>query len=256
MNLLLPKGAEITRDTPPGHFNAIFLNDVNPLDTKELADAIKQANEQKAFVFWNHQGWKGPEKGQWLDIHTTLYDNKWLHGMEVCNGDTYYPDAHAWCLQRNLTMLGDSDIHEPERKEESAPGDHRTMTLVFAKDRTLEGVKEALTERRTAVWFQDQVIGRQELLEPLFRECVRVARPHLRSKNALWVEIRNVSDVNIVLQQSGSPGPSELKLPAGAVSLVKIDVDASTEPAVLSYTAANFLIAPNQGLPVTLPIAK
>ncbi|MCL4195381.1 MAG: hypothetical protein KJZ87_26825, partial [Thermoguttaceae bacterium] len=27
-NLLFPTGAEITRDTPPGHFNAIFLEDV------------------------------------------------------------------------------------------------------------------------------------------------------------------------------------------------------------------------------------
>ena len=27
------QGAEITRDTPPGHFNALFLKDANPLDT-------------------------------------------------------------------------------------------------------------------------------------------------------------------------------------------------------------------------------
>ena len=38
--LLFPRGAEITRDTPPGHFNAIFLTDVNPLDTEELLDAV------------------------------------------------------------------------------------------------------------------------------------------------------------------------------------------------------------------------
>ena len=34
---MLVRGTEITRDTPPGHFNAIFLQDVDPLDTKELA---------------------------------------------------------------------------------------------------------------------------------------------------------------------------------------------------------------------------
>jgi hypothetical protein len=39
--LLLIRGAEITRDTPPGHFNAIFLNDVNPLDTPDLVEAIR-----------------------------------------------------------------------------------------------------------------------------------------------------------------------------------------------------------------------
>ena len=70
-NLLLAKAAEITRDTPPGHFNAIFLKDVNPLDTPDFLEAIKRANEQGAFVFWNHQGWQGEEKGRWLDVHTT-----------------------------------------------------------------------------------------------------------------------------------------------------------------------------------------
>jgi hypothetical protein len=63
-NLLFPLAAEITRDTPPGHFNAIFLKDVNPLDTKDFLACIEQANKQKAFVFWNHQGWKGEEKGK------------------------------------------------------------------------------------------------------------------------------------------------------------------------------------------------
>ena len=76
--LLLARGAEITRDTPPGHFNVIFLNDINPLDTKDFLEVIKQANKQGAFVFWNHQEWKGPEKGRWLDVHTTMYENKWL----------------------------------------------------------------------------------------------------------------------------------------------------------------------------------
>ena len=39
-NVLLVKGAEITRDTPPGHFNALFLSDINPLDTDEFLGAI------------------------------------------------------------------------------------------------------------------------------------------------------------------------------------------------------------------------
>ena len=34
------------------------------------------ANGEGAFVFWNHQGWKGPEKGRWLHVHTTMYENK------------------------------------------------------------------------------------------------------------------------------------------------------------------------------------
>jgi hypothetical protein len=254
MNLLLPRGAEITRDTPPGHFNAIFLSDVNPLDTEDLVEAIKRANQQGAFVFWNHQGWKGEEAGRWLEIHTTLYDNKLLHGMEVCNGDEYYPNAHRWCLEKNLTMLGNSDIHQPDLRKQSLPDDHRTLTLVFAKERTLPALKEALVEHRTAVWFKDQLIGRQEWLEPLLAQCVRVGKPHLRSKNAVWVEVRNLCDLDIKLQRTGKLGPAQVTLPARGTIVAKINVKTPQEPVELSYTATNLLIAPGKGLPVTVKI--
>ena len=255
-NLLFPRGTEITRDTPPGHFNAIFLNDVNPLDTADFLEVIRQANEQGAFVFWNHQGWKGPEAGRWLEVHTRMYDNGWLHGMEVCNGDSYYPDAHKWCLEKGLTMLGTSDIHQPDLREKTTPEDHRTLTLVFVKERTLEGLKESLVEGRTAVWYQGQLIGKREWLEPLFAECVCVARPHLRTDKAAWVQIRNACDLEINLECTGNVGPVELALPARSVSLVKIAAPRATGPLELSYTATNFLIAPEEGLPVSLRIAE
>jgi len=171
-NLLIARGAEITRDTPPGHFNAIFLQDANPLATTELVDAIRIANKQGAFVTWNHQGWKGAERGAWRDIHTTLLDNHWLHAMEVCNGESYYPDAHRWCLEKGLTMIGASDIHEPDLRRQSSPSDHRTLTLVFARERTLPAIQEALREGRTVVWFNDQLIGEPRWLTPLFAGSV------------------------------------------------------------------------------------
>lgn len=253
-NLLVPRATEITRDTPPGHFNALFLNDVQPLETDDFVEAVKQANQQEAFVFWNHQAWKGPEKGKWLEVHTQLYDNKWLHGMEVCNGETYYPDAHKWCLEKGLTMMGNSDIHQPDLRTKSTTDDHRTMTLVFAKERTLASLKEALMAGRTAVWYNDQLIGKKEWLGPLFDECVQVAPPHVRSKNSVLVEIRNGCDIDIQLERTGQQGPQELTLPARTVSLVKVSTKQPAEPIQLTYTAVNFLVAPNQGLPVTLRI--
>ena len=42
---------------PPGHFNAIFLNDSNPLEQKAYKDAFNEAKKQGAFIFWNHPGW-------------------------------------------------------------------------------------------------------------------------------------------------------------------------------------------------------
>ncbi|MBN1845637.1 MAG: hypothetical protein JW810_08145 [Sedimentisphaerales bacterium] len=253
-DLLCIRGAEITRDTPPGHFNAIFLHDVEPLDTEDFLECVKQANEQKAFVFWNHHAWKGEEKGKWLDVHTTMYDNKWLHGMEVCNGSTYYPSAHAWCLEKNLTLFGNSDIHDPDLRLQSTPQDHRTLTLVFAKERTLEAVQEALRAGRTAVWFDDQLIGRADYLEPLFHACLEVHAGHHRYKNTVYCTMTNRSDVDLNLRRQGRQGPQTISLPAGTTGLVKFTAPADVESVTLSYEVTNYLIAPNQSLPVQLTI--
>ena len=253
-NLLMPKAAEITRDTPPGHFNALFLNDVEPLDTPDFMEALKQANQQNAFVFWNHQAWKGAERGKWMDVHTQLYDKKWLHGMEICNGKTYYPDAHKWCLEKGLTMIATSDIHGPDQNKVSSAEEHRTMTLVFAKERTLDSLKAALVEGRTAVWYMDQIIGEREIVEPLFGECVRVAKPHLRAGKTVWVAVKNVCELDIRLERTGDIGPAELLLPARTTYLLRVSTNRPTEPVELAYTATNVLIGPDERLPVTLRI--
>jgi hypothetical protein len=251
--MMLVRGAEITRDTPPGHFNAIFLDDVEPLDTPELLDAIKAANDQGAFVFWNHQAWKGEEKGKWLDVHTTMYDNQWLHGMEVCNGDGYHPSAHKWCLEKNLTMLGSSDIHDADPRQKSTHDDHRTLTLALVKDRTPDGLKAALRERRTLVWFQDQLIGREEWLRPMFEASLTTTINH-RTKTVVWLELRNACDADMRLQRTGKVGPTEIVVPARAIALVRVTVADSSKPHELHYTVANWLVAPAKGLPVKLTL--
>lgn len=254
-NILLIKGAEITRNTPPGHFNAIFLNDIKPLETEDFNDVMKIANQQRAFVFWNHPGWKPETKG-WFDIHTKWYENKWFHGIEVANGDTYYPEAHEWCLQKNLTMLGNSDIHSPAADAGISQGQHRTMTLVFAKERTIEALKEALASGRTAVWYKNQLIGREEFLDAIFRASVHVAKPHHRQEENLWVEIRNSSDVDIEMERIGTQGPSRIVLAANATTMLKAKVDNEAGQLKLSYIARNLLIDRDKGLAVAVTIEQ
>jgi hypothetical protein len=253
-NMLVPRGAEITKDTPPGHFNAIFLKDVAPLANDDVLAAVKAANEQGGFVFWNHHAWKGEELGAWQDVHTVMVDNKWLHGMEVCNGESYYPSAHAWCLEKNLTMLGTSDIHGPDMTERTTADRHRTMTLVFATERTLDALRDALVNGRTAVWYKNQLIGREQWLTPLFQQCVRVSSPHLRSKDTVWVRLHNDCEMDIELARSGAIGPEALTLPARSTSLVRIGTSGISGPLALSYVATNFRIAADKGLPVTITV--
>ena len=260
-NMLLIRAAEITRDTPPGHFNALFLKDVKPLDTPEFLDAIKQANDQDAFVFWNHQGWKGEVKGEWQEVHQTMFDKKWFQGMEIANGDEYYPSAHKWCLEKNLTMLGNTDIHEPDLRKESSSRDHRTMTLVLAKERTLDGIKKALLAGRTIVWFGEQLIGREELLRPFFNACVTVGKPTVRSKTSLFVEVRNNCQADICLESTdrlaaGQLPPRPIVLPANSIVLLRAPVTDPAKPVRMEYTAKNFLIGPGKPMTVTLEVPQ
>jgi hypothetical protein len=128
------------------------------------------------------------------------------------------------------------------------------MNLVFVKERTLPALRESLLERRTVVWYKDQLIGREEWLKPLFDQCVSVAPPHLRNDKFTCVRISNAGAADIHLTRSGDAGPARLDLPAGSTIMVRIDVPAATPSVELHYTATNFLIAPSVGLPVVLRV--
>ena len=54
-------------------------------------------------------------------------------------------------------------------------GQHRPVTLIFAKERTLAGLREALDHRRTAVVAEETVYGDELSLRPLFAAMVTVS---------------------------------------------------------------------------------
>ncbi|MFH1737971.1 MAG: Sb-PDE family phosphodiesterase [bacterium] len=251
-NILLVKGAEITRETPPGHFNAIFVEDIKELDTELLEDSVRAANKQGAFVFWNHPGWKGPELGRWGEVQTTLYQNTWMRGIEICNGDVYYPEAHQWAMDKNLTMVGNSDIHDPAPESQITPAGHRTITLVFATEKTIPALKEALNAGRTTVWCENRLIGRQEYLKAIFNASFQIGPPDRTEKNTFTYRIRNDSDVSYELKRAGENGPSHIELPANTVIQMQVEVDTETERLQLDYYVDNLWIAPEKSLPVTL----
>jgi hypothetical protein len=252
--ILLVKAAEITRDTPPGHFNALFIEDAVPLDTKELLEAMAAADKQGAFIWWNHPDWIPDRKG-WFDIHTTLYEKKYLRGIEVVNGRSYYPTVQEWALSKNLTFLGNSDIHQPAGSESLPAGGHRPMTLVFVKEKNIPAVKEALIAGRTAVWFENKIIARKEYAEALFKAAVRVTDVEREGNKAVRFTVRNDSDLPIELARTGKLGPKELSLPANTSTRVRVGVSGEEKQIELPYTASNFLIAPEKGMPVNLVVA-
>jgi len=250
--ILLIKGAEITRDTPPGHFNALFLDDVNPLDTKDLLDCMAAADKQGAFIWWNHPDWQ-PDHIGWFDIHPTLYEKKYMRGIEVVNGDTYSASVHQWALDKNLTFMANSDIHSPSPVETSTAQEHRPMTLVFAREKTIPAIKEALEAGRTAVWFEDKIIGRREYVDALFKAAIRITGIERAGKTVRFT-VCNDSALPMELQREGKVGPSQVSLPPESSLRVRINVNSVESPVGLSYVVKNFLIAPETGLPVSYAI--
>jgi hypothetical protein len=261
--IVLIRGAEITRDTPPGHFNAVFLQQANDLaflpqvakeDMEGLLKAFEIAVQQGAFVFWNHPGWKGPELGKWGPVQEELLKRGWLHGIEICNGETYYREAHEYALEKNLTLIGTSDIHGPDLERRTTPTAHRTLTLVFPETRTPEAIRKALLEGKTLVWYQDMLIGREPILGQYFGQCLKVRPPHLRTQNRVFTVFENNSAVDIKLERSGKIGPASLTIPAGARVLVAVGTSQPKQPLTLEYVVTNWWIAPDTGLPVKIQL--
>lgn len=260
--ILLIRGAEISPTTPPGHHNAIFLADANALKAEDFYVKIDRAASQNAFLFWNHPGWQGAERGKWGEAQDRLLKEKKLHGIEVCNGATYYVDAHRYAMEHNLTVIGNSDMHDPSPFWERTPEDHRTMTLVFAKDRSIEAIREALLAGRTLAWSGNQLIGKEPHLRAMFDACVKVGRVRPGARNNLWAEVTNLSELDIELVKPGTDISDPRKkrdatvmLSAGATTLVNLPVPAGHAGLVeVPYTAMNFLAGPDEPLMVKLAI--
>jgi len=266
VNLIFIKGSEITRGEPPGHLNAIFLKDSNPLDTKDYRDAVKLAVEQGAFVFWNHPGWKQPNlKAVFYKEQNELYKKGWLHGMEVVNGDEYYPEVHKWCLEKNLTMMGNSDIHNPINFNYNFQnGNHRPMTLVLAKEKSENAIKEALFAHRTVVWDENVLIGEEKYLSPLFNESIEIKNPNItiRGKGRSYIQIYNKSDVSFELIAEGES--KDITFPKNvtlyADKTVLLGISGKSEKMVgkkgvqIPYQVQNLWIAPKKGLSIKLNI--
>ncbi len=220
-NILLIKGTEITRNTPPGHFNALFTGDlsgyIEDRETNERdKEAVMKARGQDAFIFWNHPGWQVNRiegSYEWLDFVNDLTKEGALHGIEVINGFGLHKKALDWCMDNNLTVLGTSDIHNLVAHDYNLGGHiHRSMTLVFAKERSEASVREALEAGRTVAWASKYIAGKEEHVRNLFNACVKTSPKFLSKTNRNYYEIQNNSDLYFELELKTGDGTEQITL--------------------------------------------
>jgi len=253
--IILIRGAEITRPMPPGHFCALFLTDADELDKPDYMDVFRAAGAQNAFIIWNHPGgiWQ-PDVVKWWPEHTKLLELGLLHGIEVVNTDEYFPEAHAWCLEKKLTMFGSLDPHQPLF---FPPGKHRPMTLVFARSRTKEAIREALNERRTAVYFEELVIGEEKYLKELFENALdievtktdRQARITFTNKSDLTFHLKKTEDYDKRLVYF-----RDFTLVPQGKYTITVGFEGGIKGGDVNFTVENLYVQPNKGMRYTIKI--
>ncbi len=263
-DVIVLRGAEVTRDMPPGHANAVFLDDVNPLLVEEPLDAFRAAAAQDAFVFWNHPHWHAQQSdgaANLTDMHRRLIKDGLLHGIEVVNDTTYSDEALQIALDHDLAILGASDIHGVVDWRYKIPeGGHRPVTLLFAEERSPAGLRAALDERRTVAWFENTLIGRQEHLLPLIEASLSVASAKYEYRSSvLAVEIENRSDARFVLRNR-SPytfydSTDLVTLEPHATTLVMVKPRQRLAALELVFEVLNAVVAPARHPEVTLHLA-
>ena len=204
LNVVL--GAEITRSMPPGHLNAVFIEDANSLLHKDSISGIIEANKQNAFVFINHPNWwPGRPNGiaKLEPIHEELIKKKFIHGIEVVNVGLSI-EALEIAIENNLTILGTSDVHGIANWESEQYGGHRPMTFVLCEHNDINSIKNALFSGKTMVWYKDIIIGKPENLLPVINSNLEFSQPfYIKNTKIALVNISNLSSIPFILNYRG-----------------------------------------------------
>ena len=261
LGLVLVPGVEITKPDPytappvleegSQHFNALFVTDFNALTTPDLFEALRRARAQEAFVFWNHPGFRAEPR--WFPPVARAHAEGLFQGMELVNGPDFYEPAYPWIEEHGLTIIANSDAHDPVPPR--ATGMRRPITLVFARSADVEGVREALFARRTAAWLGDDVWGAEEQLRGLFEGAVTVEQPTSARSRSPMLLVRNSSAIPMHVRLRNTPAwlrMPEAHLPPEQTTLLRLTAlpgaPAGRQEVTLELEVLNLHVGPGRPL--------
>lgn len=226
-----------------------------------------EAKRQDAFVSYNHPSyswWDKKDTVLFTDFHQELLDQNILGGVEVVNSGRYNIIAHRMAMKYDLTMLCNTDEHYDmyPRYVDS----HRPMTLVFAKEKTETGIKEALNAKRTALYFDDFIVARKMEAEALFKAAVK-AHVEIRNRNGeplIVVHLTNTSDLPFHLRMDSHYDIESLPMgqtvlgPQEKQEIILKAIWTYPESTTLDIHVSNILVGPDEALQCSfaLPIPK
>jgi hypothetical protein len=189
-------GSEITRSgSEVGHFNALFTTDNNLIYDEDPVQSIRNAKSQGALVMHNHPGWRRKDI-KMTPTEKTAYGEGLIDGVEVMNGGMFFPGIIDRVREYNQFIAANTDVHKTTASDYRLTGADRPMTLILAKDKSLESLREALLQRRTIAFGFNTLCGSEELLRDFFHACVKVTKI-----NETSVLVTNMTSITFKLQQ-------------------------------------------------------
>ena len=199
--MLVIKGCEMARNAQThGHFNALFLQDINGLYDADLEVALQRVKEQGGVVIHNHPAWRRDTSDK-TEFHERVYSEGLVDGVEVANGYTFYPHIVRRCIDEGLTMFANTDEHSMTAHRFLQNGNLRTMTIIFAKELTEKDIKDAILKHRTIAYSGGCLIGEESWLVEFLNAAVDCCLVAVKEKNEHLYMLTNQSSIPLRLRR-------------------------------------------------------
>lgn len=207
---LIP-GIEITRNPMEvGHFNALFTTDNNLIPDEDPLQSVRNAKAQDAIVQINHPGWARPDN-EFTPVAEAAIKEGLISGVEVFNSYEFYPEIIEKATGMGFYVCCGSDLHITSYERYGTYGMFRNMTLILAKDSSLESIREALEHQRTLAYAYGDIAGSEQLLKDFFCAAVSCKVVKSSSNGRKTVQITNNSSFPYVIALPGSAVDVTLK---------------------------------------------
>ena len=193
-----------------------------------------------------------------MPMHKEMIDKGYLHGIEVVNGNGYSAEAFQIAIDNHLGIIGTSDVHNLiDWDYKPHTGGHRPVTLVFASAKNSKAVKDALMDRRTVIWFKNNLFGLERSLNPLLEASLSIESAVYNNETQIMgLTIKNNSDAIFLLKNNSdytfSNSDDMVQVPAQGSKYLQVKTLKRLNQLILDFTVMNALVAPKQYAQITL----
>jgi hypothetical protein len=187
-----------------------------------------------------------------------LFSEGLIQGIEVANGHGYSEETFQVALDHDLVILGTSDIHGLiDYDYDLAGGEHRTVTLVLARERSAEAIREALVEGQTTALYMGHVIGREPQVRAVVEAALALVPGTAREDSqVLPLTVRNDAPIRMILRNVGTKRFSNASdiviIPAHDEVELHLTASPDTSAVVLPVEVINALVGPATSLRMEL----